>query len=377
MKKVQRFDVARVKARFDENGFLVDTPIVARIGAQTYQTPKGPRVEFRPASEVFDSESLESFRGKPITLGHTMVNAKNAKNLVVGSCSGAGKRDHDGVGVLAPVTVYDEHSIGQAKKKIAAELSVGYTSVDIDRKGWGNNATGEYYFDEDLPENFDELKQDSVSDWVRFDAVQTCIRVNHIALVFKGRAGIAKLNLDSEQEFPYSNHVNNKEEKTMIIKLDGVEVEVSEQVGAHIAKLDTQIAAAAVTTQETIAALTAERDQLQVKVDGIPAQIEAAVEAAKADEKALAALVAIVGGAGIKTDGLDAKAMKIAYVKEVAKLDVSDKDDVYINASFDIAVKSDAMAQQRLDVAGRAPEDKNHSKADADEIPDPQARFRK
>lgn len=377
MKKVQRFDVARVKARFDENGFLVDTPIVARIGAQTYQTPKGPRVEFRPASEVFDSESLESFRGKPITLGHTMVNAKNAKNLVVGSCSGAGKRDHDGVGVLAPVTVYDEHSIGQAKKKIAAELSVGYTSVDIDRKGWGNNATGEYYFDEDLPENFDELKQDSVSDWVRFDAVQTCIRVNHIALVFKGRAGIAKLNLDSEQEFPYSNHVNNKEEKTMIIKLDGVEVEVSEQVGAHIAKLDTQIAAAAVTTQETIAALTAERDQLKVKVDGIPAQIEAAVEAAKADEKALAALVAIVGGAGIKTDGLDAKAMKIAYVKEVAKLDVSDKDDVYINASFDIAVKSDTMAQQRLDVAGRAPEDKNHSKADADEIPDPQARFRK
>lgn len=377
MKKVQRFDVARVKARFDENGFLVDTPIVARIGAQTYQTPKGPRVEFRPASEVFDSESLESFRGKPITLGHTMVNAKNAKSLVVGSCSGAGKRDHDGVGVLAPVTVYDEHSIGQAKKKIAAELSVGYTSVDIDRKGWGNNATGEYYFDEDLPENFDALKQDAADDWVRFDAVQTCIRVNHIALVFKGRAGIAKLNLDSEQEFPYSNHVNNKEEKTMIIKLDGVEVEVSEQVGAHIAKLDTQIATAATASQNTIATLTAERDQLQVKVDGIPAAIEAAVTAAKEDAKALSDLVAIVGGAGIKTDGLSTKELKIAYVKEVAKIDVSDKDDVYIDASFDVAQKSDNMAQQRLDAAGRAQEGSSKEKEDADEIPDPQARFRK
>ena len=377
MKRVQRFDIARVKARFDENGFLVDTPIVARIGAQTYQTPKGPRVEFRPASEVFDAESLESFRGKPITLGHTMVNAKNAKDLVVGSCAGAGKRDHDGVGVLAPVTVYDEYSIGQAKKKIAAELSVGYSSVDIDRKGWGNNVTGEYYFDEDLPEDFDALKQDSAEDWVRFDAVQTCIRVNHIALVFRGRAGIAKLNLDSEQEFPYSNHVNNKEEKTMIIKLDGVEVEVSDTVGAHIAKLDTQIATEKTAHATEIATLTAERDQLQVKVDGIPAQITAAVESAKADEKALAALVAIVGGAGIKTDGLDAKAMKIAYVKEVAKLDVSDKSDVYIDASFDVAVKSDNMAQQRIDVYGQSPEDKGKSKADADEIPDPQARFRK
>lgn len=375
MKKVQRFDVARVKARFDENGFLVDTPIVARIGAQTYQTPNGPRVEFRPALEVFDSESLESYRGKPITLGHKMVNAKNAKSLVVGSCAGSGKRDHDGVGVLAPVTVYDEHSIGQAKKKIAAELSVGYTSVDIDRKGWGNNATGEYYFDEDLPDDFDKLKNDSASDWVRFDAVQTCIRVNHIALVFKGRAGIAKLNLDSEQEFPYSEHVNNKGEKTMIIKLDGVEVEVSDAVGAHISKLDAQLSTERTTHTTAIATLTAERDQLKVKVDGIPDAIAAAVAAAKADAKELSDLVAIVGGAGIKTDGLDAKALKVAYVKEFAKMDVSDKDDVYINASFDVAVKSDGMAQQRIEAAGGAKKEKE--KEDGENIPNPQNRFRK
>ncbi|WP_236513505.1 DUF2213 domain-containing protein, partial [Escherichia coli] len=113
-----------------------------------------------------------------------------AKGLVVGSCSGAGKEE--GIGVLVPVMIYDGESIEQAKKRVAAELSVGYTSVDIDRKGWGNNATGEYYFDEDLPENFEEMKNDSVSDWVRFDAVQTKIRVNHVALVFRGRAGIAK-----------------------------------------------------------------------------------------------------------------------------------------------------------------------------------------
>lgn len=375
MKTVQRFDTARVKARFDENGFLVDTPIVARIGAQTYQTPNGSRIEFRPASEVFDAESLESYRGKPITLGHKMVNAKNAKDLVVGSCAGAGKRDHEGVGVIAPVTVYDEHSISQAKKKIAAELSVGYSSVDVERAGWGNNVTGEYYFLDELPDDFDAIKQDSVEDWVKFDALQTHIRVNHIALVFRGRAGIAKLNLDSEQEFPYSEHVNHKEEKTMIIKLDGVEVEVSDAVGAHIAKLDTQIATEKATHTTAIATITAERDQLQVKVDGIPAAVADAVASAKADEKALSALVAIVSGAGIKTDGLDAKAMKIAFVKEIAKLDVADKDDVYIQASFDVAVKSDNMAQQRLDASGIEVKGKKE-KEDAEAIPDPQARFR-
>lgn len=377
MKKVQRFDTAKVKAHFDENGFLIDTPIVARIGAQTYHTPKGPRVEFRPASEVFDEDSLESYRGKPITLGHKIVNSKNAKDLVVGSCPGAAKRDSDGIGVLAPVMVYDEHSIEQAKKKIAAEISVGYSSVDIERSGWGNNLTGEYYFDDELPENFDDIKKDAAEDWVKFDAVQTHIRVNHVALVFRGRAGIAKLNLDSEQEFPYPTLTNDEEEKTMIIKLDGVEVEVTEAVGAHIAKLDATIASAKTEHAAQLATVTAERDQLQVKVDSIPDQIKQAVESAKADEKAVNAIIAIVGGAGIKTDGLSVKEMKIAYVKEVAKMDVSDKDDVYIDASFDVAQKSDNMAQQRFEASGGLFGKDKQDGAAEDEIPDPQARFRK
>ena len=62
MKKVQRFDSVQVKAHFDEHGFLVDRPIVARIGLQVYQTPFGERREFRPASEVFKADSLATFK---------------------------------------------------------------------------------------------------------------------------------------------------------------------------------------------------------------------------------------------------------------------------------------------------------------------------
>lgn len=373
MKRVQRFDVSKVKARFDENGFLVDTPIVARIGAQTYYKPDGSkRVEFRPASEVFCPESLETYRGKPITLGHKMVNAKNAKDLVVGSCAGSGKRD--GVGVSAPITVYDDYSINQAKKRIAAELSVGYSSVDIERPGWGNNATGEYYFLDELPENFEELKQDS-DDWVKFDAVQTCIRVNHIALVFKGRAGIAKLNLDSEQENPYIDSVNNKEEKTMIIKLDGVDVEVADSVGAHINKLDEKLKSQKAEHDGAVATLQAKCDGLQAVVDGVDAKIEAAVSAAKADFEERQLIESVAKDAGVKVDGLSTKEIKVQYVKHVRGVDVSDKSDAYIDASFDFARDSDKMESQRFDAFG-APAKKEKSDS-AVEVPDPQKRFRK
>ena len=74
----QRFDSVKIKAHFDEHGFLVDRPVVARIGAQTYKTPFGDRVEFRPASEVFDPESLATYAGKPVTVGHVTVTPENA-----------------------------------------------------------------------------------------------------------------------------------------------------------------------------------------------------------------------------------------------------------------------------------------------------------
>lgn len=367
MKKVQRFDSVQVKAKIDEHGFLVDRPIVARIGLQIYKTPYGERREFRPASEVFKADSLETFSGKPITIGHVTVTPENAKDVVVGACAGAGVPN--GVGVEVPLSIYDKRAIQSAKKKQTAELSVGYTSIDIDKPGWGNNATGEYFFDEDMPEGW---KADS-ADWVQFDAVQTNISVNHIALVFRGRAGIAKLNLDSEQEFPYdmSEH-SHKEDHVMTvkIKLDGaVEFDVPKEVATFI---DT-IKADAAEAKTKADGLEAERDALKVKVDGIPAEIEAAVAKAKADAEAHAELVAVAGEAGVKTDGLSAKEIKIAYVKEVTGADIKDKADAYIDVAFDLAKDSDKMAAQRIATKGDAANDKQ----DAADAPNPNARLAK
>lgn len=330
-----RYDSAKVKARFDENGFLVDTPVVARVGVQTYITPDGKeRREFRPAREVFKAESLASYQGKPVTIGHVTVNSDNARGVVVGAVSGSGERSD--AAVVVPLTIYDKEAIEAAKAGRAGELSVGYTTEDVNIAGWGSNETGEYKLDGEY-----ESQDDIPPEWVRFDALQTNIVVNHVALVYKGRAGVAKLNFDAQQENPYTTDVDiNKEDKqemTVKIKLDSAqEFEVEPEIASHIealnAKADTAIA---------------ERDALKAKVDSMPAEIEKAVAKAKADADALAALVAVAAEAGVKADGLDAKGIKVAYVKEISGLDVSEKSDAYIDAAFDIAKESDKMAEVR------------------------------
>lgn len=341
----QRFDHATVKARFDENGFLVDCPIVARIGLQVYSTPHGERREFRPASEVFKADALDSYAGKPITLGHVMVTPGNASNVVVGACAGSGIRD--GAGVKVPVSIYSESAIISAKKRKTAEISVGYTTIDIEKSGWGCNDTGEYIFDEDIKQD-----QEIPDSWVRFDAVQTNIAVNHVALVFRGRAGVAKLNLDSMQEFPYyTSDGKHKEDSfmTVKIKLDGdQEFDIPKQVAEHIES----IKADASKEKAKADAIEAERDALKVKVDGIPSMIDAAIKKAKEDAEKRAELEKTADEVGIKCDGLTDKEVKIAYVKSVSGLDVAAKEDAYINAAFDFARSSDKMAAQRMAING-------------------------
>lgn len=354
-----RYDSVKFKATIDENGFLVDTPVVARLGVQVYYMDDGRTVrEFRPAEEVFKDESLASYQGKPMTLDHVFVNSENAKEVVVGSVTG--KAEPLGSSVVAPIVVYDNTAIQEAMAGNAKELSVGYSAILDETPGWGDPITGEYV----LKSDGDQF--DAPEGWQEFDAIQRDIKVNHLAMVYRGRAGIAKLNMDGEQENPYTTDIDiNKEDKQEMIKikLDGAqEFDVAPEIASHIealnAKADTAIA---------------ERDALKAKVDAMPAEIEAAVAKAKADADALAALVAVAAEVGVKVDGLDAKGIKVAYVKEVSGLDISEKSDAYIDAAFDIAKESDKMAEVRKATTAS---DKSDS-ADEPKKLDPRARLAK
>ncbi|ATI17081.1 capsid and scaffold protein [Escherichia phage IMM-001] len=321
--------------------------------------------EFRPAEEVFKEESLASYQGKPMTLNHVFVNSDNAKDVVVGSVTG--KAEALGSTVIAPIVVYSQQAIDEARTGNAKELSVGYSAVLDETPGWGDPATGEYILRSDAKES------DVPPDWQEFDAIQRDIKVNHLAMVSRGRAGVAKLNMDGQQENPYTDNVDSIKEdvKEMVkIKLNGTqEFEIAPEVAAHIAtiKKDADDAKAKADTIE------AERDSLKAKVDAIPAEIEKAVKAAKADAEALAALVTVAAEVGVKTDCLDAKGIKVAYVKEVSGLDVADKSDAYIDAAFDIAKDSDKMAEVRKATAASDKSDKS----DEPKKLDPRARLAK
>ena len=159
---------------------------------------------------------------------------------------------------------------------------------------------------------------------------------------------------------------------TVKIKLDGaIEFDVPKEVAAYI---DT-VKADAQTAQAKADGLEAERDALQAKVDGIPAEIEAAVAQAKADAEAHAALVKAAEEVGVKTDGLDAKAIKVAFVKEVTGADISEKADAYIDVAFDLAKESDKMAAQRKAIKGDV--EKGKKEDGEDKVLNPNARLAK
>lgn len=313
MTTVTRYDYSDFKATKTDEGFLVDTPVVARIGIQEYRRADGTiRREFRPPEEVFHADSLASYRGKPITVDHPVsgrVTAKSAHRDVIGTMLTEGRQD--GEQVRTDVTIHSPDSIGERR-----ELSVGYTTVLDETPGEWNGQ--------------------------RYDAIQRTIRVNHLSVVKKGRAGVARLNLDSEEVTDAADDANNfptqQEQQTMTekVKLDnGLEYDAAPEVRREFDKLR----ADASDVRTKLDTVTAERDTLQAKVDGLDDQLKTAREQGRVD--ALQRLELEGTAAKFKVDHADKtdrqiKEAVILAVTPTAKLD--DKSDAYIAARFDAAL---------------------------------------
>lgn len=209
MKQVTRYDVGELRASINEDGYLEDTPVVGRVGILTYRNPDGSvRREFRSPEEVFNADSLASFKGKPITLGHPgLVSAKNAKKHQIGTMMDAARQDGDNVKV--PIIVHADEAINRATSGKTRQLSLGYR-LDLDE------TPGEW-------------------NGQPYDAVQRNIRINHLALVSKARAGdVATLNLDGDEDITFETDAddNPPKGKTMQkLRLDsGLEYEAAPEV---------------------------------------------------------------------------------------------------------------------------------------------------
>jgi cation transport regulator ChaB len=186
--------------RKTRDGFLIAHPRVARTGIQVYAgwevgKPEMEQVKvYRSDEEVFDRKSLETFAYRTITLGHPseMVSSDNWKGTSIGNTGGEVVRD--GTTVRVPLIVMDKDAINRINDGVR-ELSVGYYS-DLNFKS-GTTPQGETY-----------------------DAVQSNIRVNHVAVVPRARGGSSLRLGDGDTE---------GEKRMSRITIDGVDFELEDR----------------------------------------------------------------------------------------------------------------------------------------------------
>jgi HK97 family phage prohead protease len=213
-------DASRV--RITNDGYMVAEPLVARTGIQIYRGKELGRPDldevrvYRPPEAVFDKRSMASLAHKPITDDHppVLVNSDNWKKYCVGETEDEVARD--GEFIRVPLKICD----GEMIKKIRdgkKELSVGYI-VAIDWES-GTTPSGEAY-----------------------DAKQTGIRANHIAVVDAARGGAALRIGDNDH-----SGERNRNMASTILAVDGVNVELSDiasqVVGRAMEKFEKEIAA--------------------------------------------------------------------------------------------------------------------------------------
>ncbi len=219
-----RYDVSRLDKveRTPQGGLRVGANLT-RTGVFTYTHADGSITrELRHPDDVFAADSLASFKRAPLTELHPSkpVDPTNWKELSVGH---VGDDVHaDGIYVASSVDVQDASAVQKVESGALRELSAGYT-VDV-------------------------VPGEGIWQGEKYDARQTNIRANHVALLPDGAGRAGKnvaLRLDAGDAVMVENEAPRarSEGRTMkTTKIDGVDFEVGSD--AHLAKIGEQHAAA-------------------------------------------------------------------------------------------------------------------------------------
>jgi hypothetical protein len=256
---VSRFDFAPITgSETTEEGYLRVWCRAARTGTQLYRRADGSQVrEYRPPEEVSSPDSLSTFGMKPATWGHppVLLDASNTKQFQVGY-SGSQVRYNDGF-VEVALVVTDADAIEKIKRKDASEVSAGY-KVDFDPTP-GITPEGEEYA-----------------------GIQRNIRVNHIAIVPRGRAGpevrLLLDRMDAADAVAYDPDLTHPGGSALqpsqpaspamaTVKLDGLEIDLP-------AEAATAVQSFARDMERQLKAVTAERDQFTSKLDSLQADLD-------------------------------------------------------------------------------------------------------
>jgi len=324
------------------DGYLVAEVRTARAGIQDYVGYECGKPEmavvkvYRPADQVFARNSLGSYAHRPVTNDHPSeaVTADNWKTHAVGQIGDEVARD--GEFVRVPLIVMDGTAIADIEGG-KRELSAGYTC--------------------DLA-----FEPGIAPDGQAYDAIQRNIKINHVAIVDRGRAGSLARIGDGAISWgarPVTLPTADTKGSSMAdnlrkVLVDGLQVETTDAGAAAIEKLtkDKDALAAKLSDTETahataIAAKDAEIAKKDAEIDGLKGKVldAAALDAAVAARGDLIAKAKAIAS-DVKTDGLSDAAIRKAVV--VAKLGdaMKDKTDAYIDARFDILAEDAAGDDQ-------------------------------
>lgn len=346
MATFQFTDAVEVRGtKLRDDGYLVVDARVARTGIQRYLgsevgKPNELFVDvYRPEAEVFAQDAMASFAHRPVTDDHPAqkVTADNYRELSVGHTSDEIARD--GQFLRVPLMVADQATIDKVSSG-KRELSAGYTC--------------------DL-----KFEKGTTPDGQTYDAVQTNIRANHVAIVQQGRAGKDCRIGDNEAQPWGTAPITTADRKETVmsdqlrtVMVDGLSVQVTDQGAQAIEKLsrdqdelrtqmDAQKAAhdgAMKEKEEELAKKDAALDDAKAKVLD-----QAGIDKLVSDRVALVATAEKIAK-DVKPQGLSDAELRLAVVKSALGDKVpADKlaDQAYVDARFDILAEDAGKDQFR------------------------------
>ena len=316
-------------------GYLVATAKVARTGVQEYLAAElgdvAAQAGFNPGDivrvyrhpdQVFSQDTLNSITRVPVTIDHPQesVSADNWSQYAVGEVGDAFAKDGEWI-VVNPM-IKDARGI-EAAKSTHKEISMGYNANIVKAR-----------------------------DGIDADFEMTDIRMNHLALVPRGRAGSQARIGDSWGAAPISDNQpgvtpNNRPKEglmtTKTVVLGDKAVQVLVEDAAEVERFKQESANALVDAEDKFTNIIAAKDE---EIGKLKAELADAKKAAEIDVDALVAarteLVAQVKAidAKIEAKGLsDAELRKAAVAAKLGDEMVKDASEAVILGMFKAIAK--------------------------------------
>lgn len=364
MPSVQRYDSVPIRDYHfdDQTGFLYvyRVPIAGAMVQKYVKSDGSEEMEAKLPEEILSDATVSSANSKPVTDGHHgLVTKDNSHDLLKGFTASNGHVE--GNMLYNDITITDPNLISQIKSGDKRELSIGF-ETQMDPTSGTYNGT-------------------------KYDAVQRNIRINHVAVVPKGRAGhevrLIGDSAEAVEKVEPSEEKGNQME-TRVVRADGQNITVAADDVDKITKLDADNSAKAKQIADLdaqIKKLQAEKAQLQGNADEANKKADSAqakADSLETDNKKLKDQIdhlkgdafderlnlidkvkSFVGDSDYDYHGKTDRDLKIDAVKAIKgdSIDFEDKSDAYVQAAFDMLEKP----KQVSGYAGPDPETKGDS----------------